>query len=269
MEGLKALCLLLFAGTAGLLLAAAFPGKYGESPLAYAADKVRWRLLSWLCRDDRRRMYEVTGRDPLETVKPGLLIGTGAGLAAVLFTKSTAGLFLALALVAGGALLYDSWIVMEYRRWQSELLSGIPALTQFMPAFLETGALSTRSALELTVPFLPEPLKGEMAGAVGQLSRTGNIGVLDRLAERAGHPMIDAVCFRLQSAWDVGARPDIFADLADQVKNLEEMAAARATAAKSGLIALVCVIGLIGAGLEFGYPAWAFFSKTMGGMFGN
>lgn len=263
------LYLLLFGGLAGCALALAYPGRYGDSPLGHALDAARRRLESWLVRGDRALYYEVTGRDPLETIRPGVLIGLGAGLVAVLLTRFPLGLLLAVLLLAGTVLVYDAVMVGEYRRWQSRLLDGVPALTQFMPSFLETGAVSTRAALELTVPFLPEPLKGEMSRAVNQLARTGSVAALDGLAARAGHPVVDTVCFRLSAAWDVGARPDIFADLADQIRNLEEVAAARATAARSGLIALVCVVGLIGAFLEFGYPAWAYFTGMMGGVFGN
>lgn len=261
--------LLLFLAFAALALLLAYPDSYGTSPLGLALDAARFRLLEYLRRGDRGQLYEITGRDPLQVAKAGLLIGAGMGLAAALLAKSAWGFFFVPLLAAGGLLLFDSWVVIEFRQWQDSLLAGVPVLVQFMPAFLETGAITPRRALELTVPFLPEPLRGEMAKAVGQLSRTGRVEALDDLARRAAHPVLSAVCFRLQATWDTGARPDIFADLADQVRNLEEVAAARATAAKSGLIALLCVIGLIGAGLEFGYPAWAYFTGTMGGMFGK
>ncbi len=262
------LSLLLFVTLAALLLAVFYAREYEVSPATAVYDEAKARLGKYFFRAGREELYGLVGRDPWKTAKTGAVTGAAFGLlAAAVVGGSPVALAAVPVFVLGGILLFDAWIGLEYDRWRGALFDGIPTLVHFFPSFLETGAITPRRAMELTVPFLPEPLRSEMAKAVHQVGRTGCVEALSDLARKAKHPVVDAVCFRLQASWDVGVRPDVFADLDDQIRNMEEVAAARATAAKSGLIALLCVVGLIGAALEFGYPAWKYFTRTMGGMF--
>lgn len=261
------MAILLFITLAALFLAVFFAREYKTSPATQAYDEARTWLDRYLSRGNRQELYAMTGRDPAKTTKIGLLIGGVAGLLlAVLIGDFWAAILVPL-LALGGLLLFDAWVGVDYRYWQNDLADGLPTLIHFLPAFLKTGAISPRRALELTVPFLSDPLRSEMAKAVHKLARTDGMDALDNLAQKASHPVVSAVCFRLRASWDAGVKPDIFADLDDQIKNMEEVAAARATAAKSGMIALLCVVGLIGGVLEFGYPAWGYFQSMMGGMF--
>lgn len=261
------LALLLFVTLAALFLSLAWAGDYEVSPVMVIKDTAKSQLYRYLYRADREQLYLLTGRDPRKVAVTGLVIGAATGLLAAILAGGALPFLMVPLFSLGGLLLFDAWVGVDFRYWQSSLLAGAPTLVHFLPSFLGTGAVTPRRAIELTVPFLPAPLRMEMAKAVHQLGRTGRVDALEDLARKAKHPVIDAICFRLQVTWDTGTRADIFADLADQIRNVEEVAAARATAAKSGMIALLCVVGLIGAGLEFGYPAWGYFTRMMGGMF--
>jgi len=258
---------ILFVTLTILFLAVFLAREYETSPATQVYDEFGTRLNRYLNRGNRQELYALTNRNQAQIIKIGLILGGIAGLLSVLLIGDLIAVVLIPLLALGGLLLFDAWVGIDYKYWQNNLADGLPTLIHFLPAFLQTGAITTRRALELTAPFLPEPLRSEMAGAVNQLTRTGAAGALDELARKAQHPVVSAVCFRLRASWDAGIKPDIFADLDDQIKNMEEVAAARATAAKSGMIALLCVIGLIGGVLEFGYPAWGYFQNMMGGMF--
>lgn len=261
------LALLLFIALAVLFLVFAYAGEYGTSPAVALYDAVKSAFFRYLYRGDREEIYRITGSDPSRVAKYGLFIGAAVGLAVALLMDGTVSFLLVPFFAMGGLLLFDAAAGVEYNRWREKIFDGIPSLVHFFPSFLETGAITPRRAMELTVPFLPEPLRSEMAKAVHQLSRTGRVEALSELSQKAKNPVVDAICFRLQATWDVGVRPDVFADLDDQIKNMEEIAAARATAARSGLAALLCLVALVGLGLEIGYPAWQYFVNTMGGMF--
>lgn len=261
----------LFAAISALLLALLLPGEYIPSPVTSFADEVRLKLGWYLNRGDRKKLYNILGKSTKETLKAGLIVGCGLALVTFIILLKPMGILAllpaSLALITG-ILLADLVFKNEYRRWQDGLFEGIPALVNFMPSFLETGAITPREALSLTTPFLPEPLRSELSLVVNKAARTGRVKeALSEFAERAQHPVVDAICFRLSAAWDAKVTPDIFADLSDQIQDMAEMAAAKATAAKGGLLALVCVIGLAGAMLVFGYPAARYFFKAMGGVF--
>jgi hypothetical protein len=261
------LALLLFVILAVLFLALAYAGEYGTSPAMNVYDAAKSAFYRYLFRGNREEIYRITGSDPSRVAKYGLFIGAAVGLVVALAVGGAAAFLLVPLFAVGGLLLFDAASGIEYNRWREKVFDGIPTLVHFFPSFLETGAITPRRAMELTVPFLPEPLRSEMAKAVSQLGRTGRVEALSELAQKAKNSVVDAVCFRLQATWDAGVRPDVFADLDDQIKNMEEVAAARATAARSGLAALLCVVALIGLGLEIGYPAWQYFMNTMGGIF--
>lgn len=256
-----------------LLVTLLLPGEYTLSPAAAILDAVKSRLGNFLVRGDRERLYAVLGKSPKETLKVGLIAGGGLALVTVLALLKYTGplaLFPAALAFLAGVLLADLVFRNEYRRWQDDLVDGIPTLVTFMPSFLETGAVAPREAMFLTVPFLPEPLRTELHRVVDRAARTGRVKeALSELAERAQHPVMDAISFRLSAAWDARVTPDVFADLSDQIRDMAELAAARATAAKGGLLALVCVIGLLGAGLIFGYPGLQYLMSQMGGVFGQ
>ncbi|MCL6449467.1 MAG: hypothetical protein K6U04_15225 [Armatimonadetes bacterium] len=246
------LALLLFITLAALLLAVFYAGEYETSPAVIAYDAAKGRFFRYLFRGDREALYQVTRTDPARAAKLGLLIGAVLGLVVALIAGGVVPFLLVPLFALGGLLLFDAAAGVEYNRWRDRVFDGIPTLVHFFPSFLETGAITPRRAMELTVPFLPEPLRSEMAKAVHQLSRTGRVEALSELARKAKNPVVDAVCFRLQATWDVGVRPDVFADLDDQIKNMEEVAAARATAARSGMIAFLCLIALVGSGWRSG-----------------
>ncbi|SHE97840.1 hypothetical protein SAMN02745218_01197 [Desulfofundulus australicus DSM 11792] len=240
------------------------------SPFAVVFETIKEKVHGYLLRKDRALVYRLTGRTPEEVVKRWLLFGVPLGLLVILLAWESLGvLSVAAALILVAAILFalDAAVANEYRRWRDKLVDGIPVLAAFVPAFLETGVVTPRRALELALPFLPEPLRSELDSAVGSVARSGCLDAFDELKERARHPLVDAVCFRLKAGWDTGLKPDVFTDLNEQIRDAQEVAAARATAAKSALVTLVSVIGLLGAGLVFGYPAWKHITGTMGGMF--
>lgn len=263
------LTLLLFATFTVLFLAFCYAREYEASPATLVYDAAKSRLDKHLFRGDRELLYQLAGRDPYKVAKTGALLGGAMGGLAVFLSGGGAVSFMLVPLLAmAGVIVFDAWAGLEYRQWQESVIDGVPALISFLPAFLETSVITPRQALELTIPFLPEPLRSELGRAVHRTVRTGAVkAALAGFADRVKHPVVDAITFRLSAMWDARVAPEIFRDLDDQIRNIEEIAAARATAAKSGLIALLCVIGLVGAVLEFGYPAWQYFAMTMGGMF--
>ena len=249
------------------------PGKYAVSPARLVVERMRSEIQSRFMSGEKVKMYDILNKTPMEVMKTGYIIGGALGfLTLFLMFKSSGLLALPVSLLVFLAGLFIVKLVFqnEYRRWQASLFDGIPVLTDFMPSFLETGAITPREAMHLTIPFLPEPLRSEMWKVVDYITRTGGVRqALDEFARRADHSVVYAVCFRFSSAWDAKVTPDIFADLNDQIRDMTEIAAAKASAAKGGLLALVCVIGLLGAGLIFGYPGMKYLFSTMGGVFGQ
>ncbi|MEW5898762.1 MAG: hypothetical protein AB1652_06265 [Bacillota bacterium] len=265
------LAVLLFICIFILLLALTLPGEYVPAPAALALEGVRDRLNAYLLRGDRGQLYVVTGQTAQYVLKIGLIVGGALGFVVLVAAVKFIGLLAlipAVALVAVGILVADLVFTNEYRRWQARLFDGIPVFVNFMPSFLETGVITPRQAMGLTIPFLPEPLRSEFSRVVDRAARTGKTkDALADFADRAKHPVVDAITFRLGAMWDARITPDVFADLGDQIRDMTELVAARATAAKGGLLALVCVIGLLGALPIFGWPAWKWLAGTMGGMF--
>lgn len=232
------------------------------SPAALAVDAVRRRIAGYLASGEKEELLKVIGRTAGDVVRTGLLAGTGLGLTALLASAPFLGAFSAVLFVAfflAGVVVTDRVVQNEFRRWQGRLFDGIPSLVGFVPAFLEVEGVTPREALVQALPFLPEPLRSEMWSAADRIRRTGRVReALDGLASRAKHSLVDAVCFRLSAAWDAGVTADIFADLGDQVEDLEALSVSRATAAKTGYLALICVLGMLGMVLLFGYPGWQY-----------
>ncbi|MGB9846499.1 MAG: hypothetical protein ACPLRH_03225, partial [Desulfotomaculales bacterium] len=119
--------------------------------------------------------------------------------------------------------------------------------------------------------FIPQPLRGLLEEVVRSIKQKHDIRrAFDRhLAGKVKHPLVDAVAFRLSVLWDVRMDAGIFDDLAGQLASLREEAAARATTARASFFALVAVLGLLGAVLLFGYPAFQFMAQKIAGGFGQ
>ncbi|AEG14439.1 hypothetical protein Desku_0839 [Desulfofundulus kuznetsovii DSM 6115] len=250
-------CLLI----AFILLCVSFDD-HEVSPAALAVDSVKRRINARLTGGSRGEILAIIGKGTRDVLKTGIVTGFGLGLLICMVSFKFAGPF---SLVLGfggvvlGVILTGTILENEYRKWQGRLLDGVPTLVNFVPAFLEVEGVTPREALGYTIPFLPEPLRSEMWSAFDKIKRTSRVReAMDVLARKAKHPLIDAICFRLSAAWDTKITSDIFADLADQVDDIKEMAAARATAAKTGYLALICVLGLIGMMLIYGYPGFRF-----------
>jgi len=242
------------------------------TPFAVTVDRVKRRLEARLAGGERRMMLDVLGRSGGEVVRAALLIGLASGLLPLVFWRWIGPFALPLALGAGFAgVVSTGWFLQnEFQRWQAKLLSGVPILLDFTPAFLETGIITRSEALSLTLPFVPEPLRTELWKVLDQIKRTGRVeDAMDALAARARHPLVDAVCYRLAATWNTTAAADMFADLADQEQDLMEEVAAKGTAARAGLLALICVAGLVGIACVLGYPALAWIREMISGGLGG
>lgn len=242
--------------------------EYEVTPGAAAVDVIKRQFSSWLL--SREDILKMLGRSMKDMVKTGLLVGMGLAVLIFLITFRLLGPFAVVLSLAGlilGMLLAEKLLDKEYKRWQEDLLSGVPQMVNFVPAFLEIEGVLPREALNYTLPFLPEPLKSEMWSVINKVKRTGKVHeAMDAFSKKANHPLIDAICFRLSAAWDAKVTSDLFADLSDQVEDMTEMAVARATTAKTGYMALVCVLGLLGMVLIYGYPGGKYLlDKITGG----
>lgn len=246
--------------------------EYEVSPVMSAVDAVKKRLLSRYDAGDKKEILKILGRSVKDVIKTGIVTGVGLGFLALILTFKFLGPFSvipAVVFLIFGILLTDKVLQGEFKRWQSKLADGIPTLVNFMPAFLEIEGVTPREALSHTIAFLPDPLRSEMQPVVNKIARTGRVReATDELARRAKHPLIDAICFRLSAAWDAKVTSDIFADLSDQVEEAIELSVSRATAAKTGYLALICVLGLIGMMLIFGYPGGKYLLDKLAGGFG-
>jgi len=246
--------------------------EYDLSPAQITVSKARTWLVSRLAGGEKKEILALIGRTVRDVVRASLLVGVGLGFLVFLLTVKFLGVFsLVLALGCGiiGVFLIEKSIEAEYNKWRNKLLDGVPDLVGFFPAFLEVEGVTLREALEHTEPFLREPLRSEVRSALVSLKLKN---VVDKavapVMKKASHPLVDAICLRLAAAWNAGATADIFSDLTDQVEDLKELAAARATAAKTGYLALVSVLGLIGMMLVFGYPGFRFLMDKLTGAFG-
>lgn len=262
----------LFLSLFAVLLLLLVPaGVYGTSPAAITADMVRRRLEEKLLEGEKSARLAVIKRSPGDIIKTGLLIGLGLGFLTLLLGYHFIGM-LAIPLAVGvtiiGIYMAEYGAHNEFKSWQSRFFEGMPVLVDFVPAFLEVGSINTREALNLTVPFLPEPLKTEVTTALNKIRRTNKVKeAMDTIASRAKHPVADSVCFRLSANWN-NMQPEMFDDLGDEMEDIQEMAATRATTLKGGMFAMIGVVGLLGALLIYGYPGWLYTKELIGGGFG-
>lgn len=264
-----ALPFLLFGSLAAAFSLLLVPAGEGEtSPAMVAVDAVKRRLVAHYGAGERGKMLAIAGRTAAEVARTGILAGAGLGAIGFLAGARFLGAWAvvpALALFAAGILVAGKVAENEYRRWQEKLVAGMPDLVNFVPAFLEVTGVTPREALAHSLSFLPEPLKGEMWRVLGPVQRRGAVDeAFDELRGRAKHPLVDAVATRLSAAWDAKVTPELFADLADQVRDAVDLSVTRATAAKGGLLALVCVLGMLGIFMIYGYPGWQYLMVKLG-----
>lgn len=237
------------------------------TPAALAVEAVKRRVGGYFVSGDKEELLRIIGRSVGDVARTGVAVGAGLGLIGLLVSFRFIGAFSAIlfvGLLILGIVVVDRVMQNEFRQWQGRLFDGIPPLVNFMPAFLEIESVTPREALAHAIPFLPEPLKSEMWTVVDRIRRTGRVReAMDSLASRAKHPLVDAVCFRLSAAWDAKITADIFADLGDQIEDLEALSISRATAAKTGYLALISVLGMLGMMLLFGYPGWQYLMNQL------
>ncbi|RDV81181.1 hypothetical protein [Ammonifex thiophilus] len=244
--------------------------EYSLSPAQAAVSTVKARLTRRFRQKEEALRY--MGKSLKDVLRASLVVGLGLALLVFLLTVKFLGAFsLVLAVAAGvlGLFLVEKAVENAGKKYREKLLDGVPSLVAFFPAFLEVEGVTPKEALEHTVPFLPEPLRSEVAQALVKLKFRWVDEAVAPLVRKASHPLVDAVFLRMAAAWDAGITPEVFADLSDQVEDLKELAAARATAAKAGYLALVCVLGLLGVALVFGYPGARFLLDRLTHAFGG
>lgn len=263
-----ALFLSLFAAAYALLVS-------GEqlSVAEATVDAIRTKVIEFVQRSgNNERIIEILKLDVQRLVNKGFLAGLAFGAALLLATVKFLGPFSALMVPLGiivGIVVVSNTVARSYKNWQEKILSDAPVLVDFLPAFLEIRGISTRTALENTVPFLSGPLKEEMAKAVAKIKDTGGAkGVFRELGERVGNATVSAVCARLSMAWDTAVTPDLFMDLSEEIGYARELSAARATTMKTLYFTLIALAGLFGLVFLAGYPAFMLFRGMMAHMFG-
>ncbi|MEG6617492.1 hypothetical protein V6C27_13850 [Peptococcaceae bacterium 1198_IL3148] len=246
--------------------------EYDTTPVGLTTEFLKTQLERFFNSGGNEKKLTIINKSIDDIIKYATFFGLGFGLLATILTVKFIGAFsiiVGFVATVAGVLTTRILIENEFKKWQAELFQGVPPLINFMPAFLDVGALTPSEALVYTVPFLPEPLKSEMQLVINRIKRTGETNqALNTLSRKAKHPIIDAVCFRLGMAWESKVEADMFLDLAESVDNENDQAATRATVTKSGLFALIAVLALVGAIPIFGYPAWGFVEDQITGGFG-
>ncbi len=253
------LTILLLASLLALFLFIFVPDReYAVSPASYTIDYAR-RSFEKRFTGDRAAKLAILGKTLEDTVKSGLFVSTGVGLLGFMITFSKLhwlSLIVGIVCFAIGFLLSQAGMKKEFSKWQAQVFEELPTLISFAPSFLRVGSITLRDAISMTVPFLRGPLRNEIWNALDRIKRTGATrDAFDELAGRVDHPAMDSICIRLSTAWDASPSPGLFDDLADQIRDAEEIAAAGATAGKAGMLALICVLALLGMMMVIGYPA--------------
>ena len=267
------LCIALFISLFVLMYLLIVPtGVYATSPTRVTMDRARRFIEKKLTEGDKASRLAVVNRSAADIIKTGLFIGFCLGLVTLIASFKFIGVLaipLSIAAMLAGIFLAEFAAQNEFRAWQARLFEGVPVMVNFIPAFLEVGSIIPREAISMTIPFLPEPLKSEVWAALDKIKRTGDAGeAFDMLAKRARNPVLEAICFRMATAWKSRVEPSIFDDLSEDIDDVREMAATRATTIKGGMFAMISVLGLLGALLVFGYPGLQIMLKNMGGGFG-
>lgn len=260
--------ILLFIALASTFLFLTIPGTvYQTSPVMLAVDGIKRRFEGRYNDGEKQRKLNLIGREVKELFQFGIILGLGASLLLGLGFYLIWPVLLPIGIVlglAGGILLIDIAIENEHKKFQRQMAKGTVPLADFMPSFLEAEGITPRNALMLSLPFIPNPLKGELETAISLISRTGKAHeAMETLTSKTDDPVVEAICFRLAAAWDAKVTADIFDDLRDELENMKEVAVTNETNAKTGYLALIVVLGLIGAGLIFGYPGLQFLAEQM------
>ncbi len=220
-------------------------------------DNVRSSMLRRINSDGRQEKLSNLEKNAGDFLKKAFIVGGAGGSLLFMISLGYFGIYsIAFLLIgiAASVLVAEASINYEYNRWQQNMVEGVPGLIDFLPSFLETPGITTRAALEYTIPFIPEPLKSEFIKTLNIIKRTGNAKKeLMYLSARVRHPVMEAVCIRL-ATWDTVISPDLFSDLREEVANVQEMAAARATTKKKGMFVLVILLGIVGMILLLGFP---------------
>ena len=263
---------LLFSTLFALLLLLIVPGD-DAAPVAVTADYINRYLAQRLLPEENRPRLAIVGRKEQDIVKAGILSGTFFGLVGFLIMFKRLhwlAILVGIALFFAGLMLVRIVSDNEFKKWQAGVFEAVPDIVSFVPAFLKTGAITLKGAISMTLPFLTGPLKDEIWMTIDKISRTGNARTaFGELSGRIGHPCMDAICLRLSTAWDASPSPEIFDDLSDQIQDIEETAAARSTAGKSGMFTLICVLGMLGAMMVYGYPTWIYMAGRLTAVFGS
>lgn len=230
----------------------------GMTMAEITVDNVRTSVLRRINSNGRWEKLNNLQKNAEGFLKRALIVGGLSGALLFIVTLGYLGPYSVAFLILGIAasvVIAEAAINHEYSVWQMDMVEGVPALIDFLPSFLETPGITTRAALEHTIPFVNGPLRGELEKTVGVIKRTGNARrELMILAARVRHPVMEAVCTRLATTWDATITPDLFSDLREEVANVQEMAAARSTTKKKGLFVAVVLAGIIGMCLLAGFP---------------
>ncbi len=262
---------LLFASLLTFLLLVLVPGE-DAAPASVTLDYVRRSFMNRYA-GDRSTKLAILGKTTGDAFRFSLAVSIAAGLLGFLpafFKWRWLALIVGVAFFVSGFLLSQHAVKNEFKKWQARVFGDVPTLISFAPSFLRVGGITLRDAISMTVPFLSGPLRDEVWTALDRIRRTGHTrDAFDELAERVDHPVMDAICLRLSTAWDASPSPGMFDDLSDQMQDMEEIDAAGATAGKAGMLALICVLSLLGAVLVFGYPAGQYLMAKMSMGFGG
>lgn len=240
--------------------------KFDITPMGLTTDFIKRKLENFYTSGERAEKLTIISRSPTEAIKYAVIVGLSLGvigwsLSYIMLKRIdvVAPGFMATLIAAGvfliGLFTVRTLLELEFKQWQSELILGLSAFFNFMSSFLEVGVLTVNECLARTVPFLPEPLRSEMQVVVDKFNRDGNaMEALERFAEKAKHPLIDATCYRLRVAWDSRVEPNMFEDLAEAMENEREKVLATATLLKKVQAMAIMGIALIGALPVWGYP---------------
>lgn len=224
----------------------------------HSIDDVRNSILERLESGGRKTKLAIIKKTTGEFLKKAVMVGLLMGILIAILSWGLLGSFSMVFLILGaaaGVFIAELAINKAYQKWREQMVGGIPVLIDFLPAFLETPSITTRSALEYSLPFCPEPLQGELTRTVNSIKRTGDAKKeIMRLEHKIQHPLARGVFYRLATTWDTSITPDLFRDLRQEVINEQDRAAARTTAAKKGLFVVVALIAILGLGLLAGYP---------------
>ncbi len=242
--------------------------EYEPTPADLTLEVVRTRTEKLFISGDNDERLSIINKSPEEVMKLAVRIGLGFGLLTVIVAYIVQGYISILAILFGfvamavGVVITKFVIENEFKQWQIKLIDGVSPLTNFMPAFTEVKVLTTRECIENSLEFITKPFKGELETIIKKYARDGKIETaLNNLAQKANHPIIDSVCFRLKMAWDSKVESDIFDDLSEELDDEKEKAATHKTVMKTALFAGIAIIAFLGAAPIYGYPALRYFSE--------